>query len=162
MNRLNRLHAEQQEVCSSIWGQQLRRRGHQTESSSILQEDRIYPSIEVVQLNNLENCYRNDHIYNILPVKVERTIQDKGTLANLNHSIWSDSSPRKELKVNCYICFYSLGNTTTILGGRFTDMHKISVKEMANLFLYDKYYGLYEVLKLHMIARFHIQDPSQM
>src|SRR6218665_1301870 len=48
MNRLNRLHAEQQEVCSSIWGQQLRRRGHQTESSSVLQEDRIYPSIEVV------------------------------------------------------------------------------------------------------------------
>src|SRR6218665_2419189 len=33
MNRLNRLHAEQQEDCSSIWGQQLRRRGHQTESS---------------------------------------------------------------------------------------------------------------------------------
>src|SRR6218665_1579109 len=30
MNRLNRLHAEQQEVCSSIWGQQLRRRGHQS------------------------------------------------------------------------------------------------------------------------------------
>src|SRR6218665_1916109 len=48
MNRLNRLHAEQQEVCSSIWGQQLRRRGHQTESSSVLQEDRIYPSIKVV------------------------------------------------------------------------------------------------------------------
>src|SRR6218665_3962499 len=48
MNRLNQLHAEQQEVCSSIWGQQLRRRGHQTESSSILQEDRIYPSIEAV------------------------------------------------------------------------------------------------------------------
>src|SRR6218665_3898323 len=48
MNRLNRLHAEQQEVCSSIWGQKLRRRGHQTESSSVLQEDRIYPSIEVV------------------------------------------------------------------------------------------------------------------
>src|SRR6218665_3751032 len=48
MNRLNRLHAEQQEDCSSIWGQQLRRRGHQTECSSVLQEDRIYPSIEVV------------------------------------------------------------------------------------------------------------------
>ena len=45
---LNRLHAEQQEVYSSIWGQQLRRRGHQTESSSVLQEDRIDPSIEVV------------------------------------------------------------------------------------------------------------------
>src|SRR6218665_4181313 len=48
MNRLNRLHVEQQEDCFSIWGQQLRRRGHQTESSSVLQEDRIYPSIEVV------------------------------------------------------------------------------------------------------------------
>src|SRR6218665_3171429 len=48
MNRLNRLHAVQQEVCSTIWGQQLRRRGHQTESSSVLQEDRIYPSIGVV------------------------------------------------------------------------------------------------------------------
>src|SRR6218665_3786492 len=48
MNRLNRLHAEQQQVCSSIWGQQLRTSGHQTESSSVLQEDRIYPSIEVV------------------------------------------------------------------------------------------------------------------
>src|SRR6218665_2034999 len=47
MNRLNRLHAEQQEVFSSIWGQQLRRRGHQTESSSVLQ-DRIYSLIEVV------------------------------------------------------------------------------------------------------------------
>src|SRR6218665_2373326 len=51
MNRLNRLHAEQQEVCSSIWGQQLRRRGHQTESSSVLQEDRIYPTIGVVAPN---------------------------------------------------------------------------------------------------------------
>src|SRR6218665_606963 len=48
MNRLNWPHAEQQEDCSSIWGQQLRRRGHQTESLSVLQEDRIYPSIEVV------------------------------------------------------------------------------------------------------------------
>src|SRR6218665_4164314 len=48
MNRLNRLHAEQQQVCSSIWGQQLRTSGHQTESSSVLQEDRMYPSIEVV------------------------------------------------------------------------------------------------------------------
>src|SRR6218665_3409667 len=48
MNRSNRLHAEQREVCSSIWGQQLRRRCHQTESSSVLQEDRIYPSIKVV------------------------------------------------------------------------------------------------------------------
>src|SRR6218665_1104610 len=48
MNRLNRLHAEQQEVCSSIRGQKLRRRGHQTESSSVLQEERIYPSIGVV------------------------------------------------------------------------------------------------------------------
>src|SRR6218665_803887 len=48
MNRLNRLHAEQQEVCSSIWSQQLRRCGHQTESSSVLQEDCIYPSIKVV------------------------------------------------------------------------------------------------------------------
>src|SRR6218665_448269 len=48
MNRLNRLHAEQQQVCSSIWGQQLRTSGHQTESSSVLQEDRIYPSMEVV------------------------------------------------------------------------------------------------------------------
>src|SRR6218665_550448 len=48
MSRLNWPHAEQQEDCSSIWGQQLRRRGHQTETSSVLQEDRIYPSIEVV------------------------------------------------------------------------------------------------------------------
>src|SRR6218665_2777445 len=48
MNRLNRLHAEQQKVCSSIWGQQLRRRGRQTESSSVLREDRICPSIEVL------------------------------------------------------------------------------------------------------------------
>src|SRR6218665_3376465 len=48
MNRLNRLHTEQQEVCSSIWGQQLRRRGHQTESSSVFNEDRIYPSTDVV------------------------------------------------------------------------------------------------------------------
>src|SRR6218665_3609827 len=48
MNRLNRLHAEQQEVSCIIWGQQLRRRGHQTESSSVLQEDCIYPSIDVV------------------------------------------------------------------------------------------------------------------
>src|SRR6218665_4036081 len=48
MNRLNRLHAEQQEDCSSFWGQQLRSRGHQTESSSVLQEDSIYLSIEVV------------------------------------------------------------------------------------------------------------------
>src|SRR6218665_3258763 len=50
MSQLNWPHAEQQEDCSSIWGQQLRRRGHQTESSSVLQEDRIYPSIEVVDL----------------------------------------------------------------------------------------------------------------
>src|SRR6218665_203502 len=47
MNRLKRLHAEQQELCSSILGQQLRRRSHQTESSSVLQEDRIYPLIKV-------------------------------------------------------------------------------------------------------------------
>src|SRR6218665_3593376 len=44
----HRPHAVQQEVCSSIWGQQLRRRGRQAESSSVLPEDRIYPSIEVV------------------------------------------------------------------------------------------------------------------
>src|SRR6218665_3046566 len=48
MSRLNWPHAEQQEDCSSFWGQQVRRRGHQTESSSVLQDDRIYPSIEVV------------------------------------------------------------------------------------------------------------------
>src|SRR6218665_3228873 len=35
MNRLNRLHAEQQEVCSSIWGQQLRRCGHQTKKGKV-------------------------------------------------------------------------------------------------------------------------------
>src|SRR6218665_1593507 len=44
----HRSYAEQQEVCSSIWGQQLRRRGRQTESSSVLQEDRICPSIQVL------------------------------------------------------------------------------------------------------------------
>src|SRR6218665_3056100 len=59
MNRLNRLHAEQQEDCSSIWGQQLRRRGHQTESSSVLQEDRINSSIEVVNPKR-----RNTSLYN--------------------------------------------------------------------------------------------------
>src|SRR6218665_1332501 len=61
MNRLNRLHAEQQEVCSSIWGQQLRRRGHQTESSSVLQEDRIYPLIEVVAPKRTNASPYNSH-----------------------------------------------------------------------------------------------------
>src|SRR6218665_1431671 len=44
----HRQYGEQQEVCSSIWGQQLRRRGRQTESSSVLREDCICPSIEVL------------------------------------------------------------------------------------------------------------------
>ena len=45
---MNWPYAEQREVCSSIWGQQRRRRGRQTESSSFLNEDRIYPSTEIV------------------------------------------------------------------------------------------------------------------
>src|SRR6218665_1373677 len=63
MNRLNWPHAGQQEVCSSIWGQQLKRRGHQTESSSVLQEDRIYPSIEVVDLTQTNASPYNNLIF---------------------------------------------------------------------------------------------------
>src|SRR6218665_998293 len=53
--------ATEQEDCSSIWGQQLRRRGHQTESSSVLQEDRIYPSIEVVDPRRTNVSPYNSH-----------------------------------------------------------------------------------------------------
>src|SRR6218665_581625 len=44
MNRLNWLHAEQQEACSSIWGQQLRRRGHQTECFQHFNEKLLFIS----------------------------------------------------------------------------------------------------------------------
>src|SRR6218665_1296237 len=63
MNRLNRLHAEQQEVCSSIWGQQLRRRGHQTESSSatdiITLESVIFPMRFCVYIKIISSSSNN-------------------------------------------------------------------------------------------------------
>src|SRR6218665_420101 len=62
MNRLNRLHAEQQEVCTSIWGQQLRTRGHQTESSFVLQEDRIFiRSHTMPQISSHTRTYKRTH-----------------------------------------------------------------------------------------------------